>query len=445
MHPRVKKWLVRPLIIITSLLCALVTVGFIVLSTQQEKLVNLAVGELNKQFKGEITIEGSTIALFKNFPYVSVALHNTRFYADKTKKGNPIATIDKLYAGFSIRDILNQKYDIKQLLLQGGNVDLIQEKDGTVNLIEAQHVADVVVENKTDKSSNTSIHLQRIVVNDMRISFLDKVSGRRFKTDIDKLVSSFVMDSSRLSLTLNSNLKLDVATGTDTALFRDKELQLALTAAYLLDSKRFEFSKCTVKLQEADFNVTGYANLSDTTYVNFRVKGEKNDFNLFTAFLPANVKEILTPFQYNGKLYFDALIKGNASNDRLPLIQASFGCREAWFINTTANKKVDQLGFQGYYTNGEAHNLKTSELRILNVTARPEKGIFKGHFAVRDFTNPKAIVQMNSQLELNFLGEFLGIHDLKQTTGTIKLDIDFKEVHDIPLPEASLQKLKEGV
>jgi hypothetical protein len=447
MHPRVKKWLVRPLIIITSLLCTLVVIGFIVLSTQQERLVNLAVGELNKQFKGEITIERSTIALFKNFPYVSVALHNTRFYADKTKKENPIATVDKLYAGFSLRDILKQKYDIKQLFLQGGNVELIREKDGTVNLIEAQHAPGTVVvsENGRDHPSTASIHLEKIVVKELRISLLDKASGSRFKTDINGLTSSFTMDSTRLSLTLNSNLKLDVITGTDTALFRDKELQLALTAAYLLDSKRFEFSNCTVKLQEADFNVTGYANLSDTTYVNFRVKGEKNDFNLFTAFLPGNVKEILKPFQYNGKLYFDALIKGNATNDRLPLIQASFGCREAWFINTTANKKVDQLGFQGYYTNGEAHNLKTSELRILNVTARPEKGIFKGHFAVRDFTNPKAIVQMNSQLELNFLGEFLGIHDLKQMTGTIKLDIDFKEVHDIPLPEASLQKLKEGV
>ncbi len=279
----------------------------------------------------------------------------------------------------------------------------------------------------------------------MRISFLDKESGRRFKTDIEGLTSSFVMDSSRLSLTLNSSLKLDVVTGTDTALFRDRELQVDITAAYLPDSKRFEISKCNMRLQEAGFNITGYATLSDTTYVNFRVKGEKNDFNLFTAFLPANVKETLKPFRYNGKFYFDALIKGNVTSDRLPLIQASFGCREAWFLNTTANKKVDQLGFQGYYTNGDEHSLKTSELRILNVTARPEKGIFKGHFAVRDFTNPRAIVQMNSQLELKFLGDFFGIHDLKQMTGTIKLDMDFKEVYDIPVPEASLSKLKEGI
>src|SRR5690606_1375140 len=64
---------------------------------------------------------------------------------------------------------------------------------------------------------------------------------------------------------------------------------------------------------------------------------------------------------------------------------------------------------------------------------------------VRDFTNPRALVQINSELELKFLGEFLGIQDLKQMTGTIKLDMDFKEVHDITLPEESLNKLKEGI
>jgi hypothetical protein len=179
--------------------------------------------------------------------------------------------------------------------------------------------------------------------------------------------------------------------------------------------------------------------------LDFQVKGNRQDFNLFTAFLPADLKENLKPFRYDGKLSFDALVKGKLSADRLPLIKVSFGCEEAWFLNAGANKKVDHLGFKGYYTNGEEHSLKTSEIHVINISARPEKGIFKGHFVVRDFTKPEALVQINSELELKFLGEFLGIQDLKQMTGTIRLDMDFKEVHDITLPEESLNKLKEGI
>src|SRR5690606_30554143 len=109
MNRAVKKWLVRPLTIIFISLAVLVGAVFVVLSTQQQRLVNIAIGELNKQVKGNLSIENSKISLFKNFPYVSVALHNGRFFADKTKTGKPICQFDRLYVGFSLPDILEQK------------------------------------------------------------------------------------------------------------------------------------------------------------------------------------------------------------------------------------------------------------------------------------------------------------------------------------------------
>jgi hypothetical protein len=279
----------------------------------------------------------------------------------------------------------------------------------------------------------------------MNVSFLDKQSGHRVNSKINKLLSSFQMDSTRVAVILDGDMMLDVTSNTDTILFRDKKLHMDLGATYYLQSKRIDLTLCKFKLQEAGFNVTGFADFSDTTEVSLRVKGDKQDFNLVTAFIPEHVKEDLKPFKYDGRLMFDASIAGKITETTLPHIQVSFGCEEAWFLNTGANKKVDQLGFKGYYTNGREYSLKTSEIHIINVSARPEKGIFKGHFVVRDFTDPKAILQIKSELELKFLGEFLGIPDLKQITGKIKLDMNFKELLDITLPEESLNRLKEGI
>jgi hypothetical protein len=447
MNPTVKKWVVKPFIIISISLGVLAGVGFIVLSTQQQRIVNVVVGKLNKQFKGELSIEESQISLFKNFPYVSVALHNGRFFPDKTKKGKPIYEFDRLYVGFSLPELLQQHYNVRILFMQGGYLDLVQDKNGTINLLEAESFqADTTAVQvaKADTSAAIAVDLHKIVLKDMSISFLDNASGRKFSTRIDKLTSSFKMDSSQLTVALNSQLKLDATSGTDTILL-DKRVQLDIQADYKLHSKLFEILSCNFKLEDAGFNVTGHANFSDTVDVDFRVKGGRQDFNLFTAFLPADVKENLKPFQYDGKLYFDAVVKGKMAEDRLPFIEISFGCEDAWFLNTGSNKKVDQLGFKGYYSNGSEHSLKTSEVHIINVSARPEKGIFKGNFVVRDFTDPRTLVQINSELELKFLGDFLGIHDLQQLTGKIKLDMDFKELHDITLPEESLNKLKEGI
>lgn len=447
MNRSVKKWVVRPLLIIIVTLVLVAGAGYIVLLTQQARLVNLAVRELNKQLKGELVVENSRISLFKHFPDISVALLNSRFYSDKTKKGKPICQVNRLYVGFSLRELLQQHYDVKKIFLQGGYLDLVLETNGTLNLLEAKGSPPETTPSTTaDTTTNAaSVHLERVVIREMNVSYQDKASGRKFSTRIGKLHSYLDLDSAQLTFALNSDMMLDVTSETDTTLFRDKKFKLDAVASYKFDTEVFKIANCNFKLQEAGFNVTGYADLSDTTQVDFRVKGDKQDFNLFTAFIPADVKEKLKPFQYDGRLYFDALVKGKVSEQSLPLIQVAFGCEEAWFLNTSANKKLDQLGFKGYYTNGSEHSLKTSELRMLNISARPEKGIFKGHFVVRDFTRPRALVQINSQLELKFLGEFLGIPDLKQMTGKIKLDMDFNEVPDINLPEESLNKLKEGI
>ncbi|MBT1698148.1 hypothetical protein KK083_14745 [Fulvivirgaceae bacterium PWU4] len=448
MNPTVRKWIVRPLLIIIIAIGAFAGISFLVLSTQQERLVTLAIGEVNKQLKGELSVEKSRISLFRNFPYISIALHNGRFFADKEKTGTPIYQFDRLYVGFSLPDLLEENYKVKKLFLKGGYLALVREKDGKINLVEANSAsADSTTAQPAakDSASSLTIDLEKAVLSDLNISFLDKTSGRKYSSRVDKLTSSFKMDSSVLTAVLTSEMVLDITTETDTALFHNKRFQLDIAAGYKRHANRLDILHCNFKVEEAGFNVKGYVDLSDTLDLNLKIKGDRQDFNLLTAFLPHHVKEDLQPFQYDGRLYFDAVVQGKVTEEQLPLIQVTFGCEEAWFLNTGANKKLDQLGFKGYYTNGSEHSLKTSELRMLNISARPEKGIFKGHFVVRDFTRPQALILVSSELELKFLGEFLGIPDLKQMTGKIKLDMNFREVHDINLPEESLNKLKEGI
>jgi hypothetical protein len=448
MNPTVKKWIVRPLVICFISVTVLTGILFIVLSTQQQRLVNMAVEELNKQFKGELTVGDSEISLFKTFPYVAVALHDGRFFGDKGKKGKPIYQFDRLYIGFNAVELLREEYNVRILFLQGGYVEMIQEADGRINLLEAETLQQDTIDLHKDEGNSDApiaIDLRKIVLKDVDISFLDKTTGAKFASHVSNLSSAIKVDGSLLTVSLNSDMKLDITSDTDTTLFRDKRFRVNMIADYRLHEKLFEIAACHFDLEDAGFSVTGFANLADTTDISFRIKGDKQDFNLFTAFLPEDVKQTLKPFRYDGRLHFDAIVRGKVAAEKLPLIQVSFGCEDAWFLNTGANKKIDQLGFNGYYTNGSEHSLKTSELHMINVSARPEKGIFKGHFVVRNFDHPQAVVKINSELELKFLGEFLGIPDLKQITGKIKLDMDFKELSDIKLPEESLSKLKEGI
>ncbi len=55
------------------------------------------------------------------------------------------------------------------------------------------------------------------------------------------------------------------------------------------------------------------------------------------------------------------------------------------------------------------------------------------------------MMQVNSDLELEFIGAFLGIKDLQRITGHINLKMNFKELVDFSAPEKEISELTEGV
>ncbi|WP_341836585.1 AsmA-like C-terminal region-containing protein [Chitinophaga pollutisoli] len=440
-----KKRVFRVLIITVAVFLLLIAAAAIVLFTQQQRITAMAVAELNKQFKGELSVGSSNITLFKNFPNISIALHDVRFFPDKSRRGQPLYEVEHLYVGFSLPGLLSGKYHVRRLFLKGGYVELVRERNGNFNIVEAKTVQPSSPSTPTSDSAALDIDLRKMVIRDLRIAYLDKASGQRIASQIDKLTASFKNNVTELSVGLDADLEADATSPADTTFFRHKHLVLDIHANYNKTTRALRIPTGSIRLQDAAFRLEGTATLGTPAQVDFTVKGDKPDMNLLAAFIPGDAAAMLEPFRYDGRIYFDGRIKGILAKDTLPLIDVAFGCEDAWFLNQKAGKKVDSLGFRGTYTNGEGHSLRTSEIRLSNVAARPGKGIFAGNFVIRDFTDPKVVLQLKSELELGFVGEFLGIPDLQHITGTVKLDMDIKELTDLDLPEQYLGQLKDGV
>ena len=114
MKPKTRKRLIRFLLLFPATLVLLVLIAAGILYFQQQRLVNLAIRELNKQLQGELVIGNSSISPFGNYPYVSIRLNNVQFYDSKQKERKPILEAERLYIGFSLPDLLKE-----QALLQG--------------------------------------------------------------------------------------------------------------------------------------------------------------------------------------------------------------------------------------------------------------------------------------------------------------------------------------
>lgn len=439
------KRIIRILIVAVSSFLILVAVAAVILFTQQKRITAMAVAELNKQFRGELSVDDSNITLLRNFPNLSIALHGVRFYADKQRAGRPLYEVEHVYVGFSLPGLLSGKYHVRRLFLKGGYVELVRERNGRFNIVEAKTTQQNTAPAAPADSSALDIDLKKMVVRDLRIAYLDKASGQRIQTQIGKLTASFKNNEQELAVGVDGDLEADLTSPSDTTFFRHKRFVLDVHAGYDKRRRQLSIPTGSIRLQDAAFRLEGTATLGEPSIVDFTVKGDKPDMNLLAAFIPGDAAAMLKPFRYDGRIYFDGRIKGAIAKDTLPLIEVAFGCEDAWFHNAKADKRIDSLGFRGTYTNGAGHSLQTSEIRLTNVLARPGKGTFAGNFAIRDFTDPKVLLQLHSDLELGFIGDFLGIPDLQHLTGNVKLDMDVKELTDLDLPEQYIGQLKNGV
>ena len=444
MTPKARKRLFRliGLPILTLLILICIAIGL--LFTQQQRLVRLAVSDLNAKLPGRLEVNGSEISVFQHFPYISIGLQNVKFFPNKADSAKALYEAERLYIGFSLADILRQKYHVKVISLKNGHLDLVEEPDGQLNILEASQMSSDTTAPTTNATA-LDLDIKKIVLKNMDISYLAPKEGQRLFTHIDRIQSSFTDNDQLMDATLDGSCIMDFIRPGDSSLLRHRHLSTDIQFSYTKATKILALSEVRLQLEKAVFNLSGTVDLLHNNTVDLRFAGDQPDFKQLFSFAPEKVAEELRHFRYDGDLDFKGTIKGPIAKGVQPRIELNFACTNAWLHNTKANKKLDSLAFTGYYTNGGSMSLKTSLLRINDIYARPGKGRFRANFTMRDFTDPKILMQVNSDLELGFFGAFLGIRDLERITGRITLKMNFNELVDLSQPEKEMSELTEGI
>ena len=445
MRPKTRKRLLRLILIPLIVLFLLVGVAFALLYSQQQRIVGLAVKELNKKFPGELAIGGSEISLFQNLPYISIALNKVQFFPNKLPGTAPIYEAERIYVGFSLPDILKQRYRVKAIAIKNGHLDLIEESDGQLNIVEASHMAPDTTTATTRGSAALDLDIKKFVLKNITVNYWNPKAGQKLSTHIDRIQSSFVDNDQQMNGTLGGNFMVDFTSPGDTVLLRHKHVETDISFSYAKTSKLLTLSEVKLQLEKALFKLSGTADLAHDNTVNLQFAGDRPDFKQLFAFAPENIAKELEHFHYDGLLEFKGTVKGPIKKSVQPHIEVNFSCSNGWLHNTRSNKKLDSLAFTGFYTNGDSNSLKTSILRMKDMYARPGEGVFKGGFSVQNFEDPKIRMQVSSDLELGFFGSFLGIKDLERITGRINLKMNIDELVDLSEPQTEMSELSKGV
>ena len=406
----------------------------------QDSIVQHAIGIANKDMKGRFSVSGSHIAPFANFPQISIDLEHVKVYESKKKNADCLVHVNDVYVCFSFWYIVSGNYTIKGIKLKDGHIDVKQHKDGSINIANA--LASELPPEKVEEDLH--LDLKAISIENIDISKLNEETNLKLDIFINKAKSKFKSDNKNIDFRLETDFFISVLQDGDSTFFKHKHIHFDTKFSYNKASKMAVFNETQVELEKAVLDFNGSVRLNNDVYVDLKLKGHKPDFNLFLAVAPEELKESLNSFENRGKIYFNATVKGKTANGNRPAIEAHFGCKEGYIANIESGKKMNDIGFDGYFSNGKNRDLNTMLFTLNNIKVKPEVGRFKGKLSVFNFLSPNVEMQIDADLDLDFLAKFTKAKELKDVGGKILLQMNFHDIIDFNQPEKSLARLNES-
>ena len=438
-----KNWW-KYLLVLIILLVGLLGSAMFWITQNQARIIDELLVEVNKKQPGKYEISGSHVAFFKAFPYVSIDLENLTFYADDSPEEEPIYHFKDVYVGFSFDKLFNGKLDVKKIIIENGSFNIVHFQDGSWNLLKAKS-SDVMEpqEENTEGDEALLLDLHEVTLRNIDVKKTDYMNDQLVELYIEEAVAGLSLSPDSLTSHLETKLTLKNLEAEGSTLFKEKHLALHFDLAYLFDKQWLHLYKSDFEIEDAGFYMEGDIAVANEMDMDLRIHGRKPDFKLLLSLAPNEVYQKLKNYQNEGEVFFNGRINGKSANGKTPRIDLEFGCENAWFVQKEREKKLDDLNFKGYYTNGEEQNLETSELYIENLKGKPGKGIFAGSFKVKNFLNPALNIDLHADIDLTDLDEFLDLEMFPQVSGKLLIDVTINDVFDTENPNMLIKKLKD--
>lgn len=435
---KIKKFWKR--ILVGLILVPIIVVGGLILYIQnnQSEIIKGEIAKLNKEHKGLISVGQSELSLFGNFPHISIKVDDVQIFETKEDNAPIIMDVKDIYIGFNLWDIVNQNYDIQSVLVEEGVFNIIIHENNTTNIQNS------LASTSATETPSTNIHLKKIKFKNLDIHTLDEATN----TDVEKFIytgkGGFSRKDSIIAGHIDTDFELNVIKDGDTTFIRKKHFEIHTDLVFNEHTGILDIQPSGISMENGDFELGGSIDTKNDVDLDLSIKGTKTNFDMLIAFAPADVIPVLEKYNNAGKIYFNASIKGPANKGNRPAINASFGAGKAFLENTEKNKKIDNLGFNGHFTNGENRDTNTMEFSLNDITASLEKGEFKGSIFVKNFESPEVEMQVDSNFNLDFIADFFELDQVQDASGQVSVKMNFHDIIDIDNPEKALQKLNQA-
>ncbi|MEQ8548654.1 MAG: AsmA-like C-terminal region-containing protein [Cyclobacteriaceae bacterium] len=430
-----KRALLGSFALLVFLLCSI----FLWVYLKQEAIVQSQISTLNKSYNGQIAVGEVHLAPFTNFPYVSLKIDDVTVHESKDEDALAILDVADIYVGFDFWDIVTGSFDIQSVIIEDGFFDLVLHTDGETNLQKA-----LATTSNKEQGESIDIHLQTISLKNLDIHKRQEATNHDVELFVNWANGGFNTLNEQIAAHIDSQFELNIIDDGDTTYFKHKHFEFHTDLTFDETSGLLSFKPSGISMEHGDFEIEGTIETKNEMTLDLSVRGTKPSFDMFIAFAPTELIPVLERYENAGNIYFNATLQGPTTNGRQPLINFNFGANEAYLANEIANKRIDEMGFSGNFTNGENRDFSTMEFTLKDITATLDKGKFIGDIVVKNFETPEIDMQVDADFDIDFIVDFLSLNEIQDVSGSVAMKLKFHDIIDLEFPERALNELDQA-
>lgn len=414
-----------------SIIAFVVLLLFLAQSFLGAEVKNLFISEINKSLVAEVQIDDVRLSLIKDFPFASVRFTGVRMKeATPLPSKNYLLTAKTIALRFNLWDLLRKKYSVKNISLSDVEIGPHVYADGSDNFHFWKPASGT-----TD--ANFNFELQRIVIKNLHIRYINDVTLAFADTHIPGFVAKGNFGSSKYALDLAGNILVHELKLKETSYMTERNFNLWLVLDVDNNTGLYNIQKGV--LETGKLKLTTSGNLiynAKQKQISLNVSATGSTLQEMLSLVPARFTKSFNEYKFEGRGDIESKISGLFGGNTTPAVSVRLELQNGNITERKSGISLRNISATAQYS--VQQNGKNEVLSIGNLKAKLGDGFVSGSLSMQGFSSPAIQCNLNASLNLNELQQFLKYEHFTSMSGWMKLNAAFNgRIADINHPVSS--------
>ncbi len=429
----------RPVRIILEYISAFVLITVLILTIVGLLVVNIygadfmAYGMVQgkSMLVSKVDVEDIAVKVFHNFPHSSLVFkeitiwssHNFNTRDFEGLGADTLLTADQISLSFNLFGLIRNKYNIRQLEITKGALNLFTDCSGEGNY-------KMLVKDHKVEGENQQINLSNLRVNDFHILLNNQAKQMRSSGMLKRLDLNGKFSKHNTQIKVSIEGLLEEISNKEILYASNREI-LAKINLFVNDSLyTIKAGQLQIDRILADIDGTFLVNPGDGVDLDLYATARDLEIHEVLDLLPSEMSNPLIEIKGNGILQLYARVTGMASSTLTPQIEADFQTSNANLQWDRIPFSIKNLNLTGTYSNGGEFSPVTTSLNIETISAVVGKDHLSGRGRIHNFYDPDFKFELKGDIHPDQWIKWYETIPLHQIKGTVISDIKVSGAYD---------------